>query len=459
MIRGPWATRAAGLALLAALGACARQGAPTGGPQDRRPPLVVSVEPDTFAVVEPGLDRLKVEFNERISERSSTGDLASAVLISPEIPDLEVKHNRSGLEIRIPGGLQADRVYTIRILPEIQDMFGNPMAVPFEWAISTGGRFTVNAVVGQVWDRATGGFLEGVRVVLTPEGVDPDAPPLDYAVRSGNEGLYALRVLPVGAFRVTAFQDSNSDRILDAMEPVGTARDSLGPADTVFLSIPVLMPDTTAAVLAQTEVLDSTVVRLQFDDYLDPTVSLDGVTVGLEPDTVSSAEADSPVAGGPAVAEELPGPARLFHEFQWTQFRDSLQATRDSLLGLEVERARAVGDSARADSLAAAGIEPLPGGPAGPGQGGPPGQTLPDGTPVPQPSLVLLLDGPLPSGVPVRIVLTGVVNLNRLEDGGGAVTALWAPPAPDSVPADTLAAVGDSAAVPDTGRVVLFPRP
>ncbi|UCC24575.1 MAG: Ig-like domain-containing protein [Gemmatimonadales bacterium] len=455
----------AGIVLLAGLGGCARQGAPTGGPEDRRPPLVISVEPDTFAVVEPGLDRFRVRFNERISERSGSGDLASAVVISPEVEEVEVEHHRTSLEIHVRGGLAPGRVYTIRILPEIQDMFGNPMAVPFEWAVSTGGQFTENAVVGQVWDRATGDFLDGVRVVLTPDTGVPEGGAaeaegaLNYAVTSGQEGLFALRLLPEGPFRILAFQDRNSDRILDPTEPVGSTADSLGPADTLFLSLHVLLPDSTPAVLAQGEVLDSMVVRLLFDDFVDPTVELDGVAVSLSPDTTAAADPIDSVLVA-ALPEDLPGVARLFHEGGWAEYRDSLRIVRDSLLLLAVEEALAAGDTAGAAMLASAGIEPLPGESQPGGRPtGDPTAILPDGTPVPQPSIVLLLDGPLPPEAPVRILLSGVVNLNGLPAGGGEASVRWSPTPADTVSADSLAAPPDTAAAPDTGRVGTLPEP
>ncbi|MEJ2540345.1 MAG: Ig-like domain-containing protein, partial [Gemmatimonadota bacterium] len=129
--------RSARVVALLALGSgvvsCARQGAPPGGPEDRRPPVVISVEPDTFARVDPELDRLRIRFNERISRQATGGSLDQAVEISPEVPELEVKHDRQGLDIHIPGGLRPGLTYRVRITPAIRDMFGNPMAVPFEW--------------------------------------------------------------------------------------------------------------------------------------------------------------------------------------------------------------------------------------------------------------------------------------------------------------------------------------
>jgi hypothetical protein len=417
----------------------------------------VEAEPEPFTTVAPGTDELKVRYNERISERSSAGTLEAAVQIVPEVAEYTVSHERDGLNIDIPGGLRPGLTYTVRILPAIQDMFGNPMAGPFEWAFSTGGEFTDNAVVGQIWDRATGQFLPETRVVLT--AADPGtADTARYVVSSGEQGLYALRVLPPGEFQVEAYQDRDRNRIRDAGEPWGAANASLGPADTVFLDVPVLLPDTTPAILAVGELLDSTVVRLAFDDRLDPDSPLSGLTVTLMEDTASAAEspavedAPAPDPGPPA----LPGVERIFHEWEWVSFVDSLSTAQDSAFQARVEALRAAGDTAAADSVAREGMPPLPGGGSGaPADGA---ETLPDGRPVPQPSVVVLLNGPLPAGVPVLVQVAGAVNLNGLPGGGGARSIMRELPPPDTtaldtVPEDTMSA--PATLPPDTGAVLL----
>jgi hypothetical protein len=425
--------------------------------------VVVSVEPDTFALVEPGLDRLRVRFNERISEQATGGTLASAVEISPEVPELRVEHDRRGLDIHIPGGLRPGITYRVRVSPAIRDMFNNPMAVPFEWVFSTGGDFTQNAVVGQVWDRATGEFIEGVRVVLEPDGAGPDS--LLFASRSGDQGLFALRSLPAGSFGVTALLDRNSNREPDGSEAIGQDEvEALGPADTVFLSVSILVPDTTAALLARADALDSLSLQLTFDDFVDPTVPLDDVSFRLAPMPADSMGVLPPQPDGP-----LPQPERVFHAGEWEIYEDSLRAVADSLARVAADSAAAAGGGGvpdpaagepppdptgelpSADSLAGPppgpGIQVPRGIPAGPG-GSQPSEVrvLPDGTPIPDPTVVLLLDGPLPPGIEIEVTVEGITNLNGLDGGGGSRGVTWTPPAPDTIPVDSLPA--DSTGLP-----------
>lgn len=451
-------TRAAAAALVLLAGvACARQGAPAGGIQDRVPPVVVLVEPEPFTQVPVGTDELRIRFNERISERPAGGRLEDAIQIVPEVAEVRVSHQRDGLDIKIPGGLRPGVTYTVRLVPVIQDMFGNSMAGPFEWAISTGGTFSENAVVGQIWDRGSGAFLPDMRVSLFRE---PEAGATDtvrYVVNSGREGLYALRLLPAGDFRVEVFQDRNRNRVMDAGEPRGLSRVALGPTDTVFLSLPVLVPDTTAATLARAEVLDSTLIRVAFDDLLDPGVPLDGVLLSFAADT-SSRRAPDPEAPLPEVdPATFPGAVRAFHEWEWLAYRDSATAALDSAFEARVEGILSRGDTVRADSIRSEGPPTVPGASAPPPDGA--DGILPDGTPVPQPSIVILLDRAVPAGVPLLVRVSGVTNLVGLPGGFGERPIYRELPPPDTAVADTATADTASAAAvpPDTGRVLLFP--
>ena len=90
---------------MALAGACARQGAPPGGPEDRRPPVVIRTEPDTFARLEGFDGPVRFHFDERISERVD-GVLDDAVVVSPATGDVRVSHNRTTLTVDVAGGFR-----------------------------------------------------------------------------------------------------------------------------------------------------------------------------------------------------------------------------------------------------------------------------------------------------------------------------------------------------------------
>ncbi len=230
---------------------CARQQYPPGGGEDELPPAVVSVTPDTFAVVEPGLREIRIRFNERISERPTAGSLEEAVQVSPRTGEIRVEHGRSGLEVELVDGARPGTVYRVTVLPVIQDMFGNTMPEAFEFFFSTGASFTPNVVAGTVSDRITGDPLPGARVDALEVDTDPDGAP--HTALADSAGIFALRYLPDGRYRIQAYDDVNRNARPDEFEASASYTAEVASADTLVLSLAVLEPDTTPPTVAAAE--------------------------------------------------------------------------------------------------------------------------------------------------------------------------------------------------------------
>jgi hypothetical protein len=403
--------------------ACARQGNPPGGTPDRIPPFVISTRPDTFAVVEPFTSSVRVEFNERISERVSGGSMNNAVEVSPRTGEVRVRNRRSAIDISMQGGFIEGVVYRITVLPVVQDMFSNPLREPFEFFFSTGPDFTANALAGVLEDRITLQPVTDARIDAWPEGEDSIA----YTTRSGDEGIFALRGVPAGTYDVVAYLDVNRNFEPDFIEPQGRlSRQELGQADTALVFLDLLQPDTTSAALISAEPVDSTTLEVGFDDFLDPDSSLAGVAVAVladstAPDTLT-----------------VPAVTRVLHSHAYEEYlvalADSLQAVADSLAALEA----AAADSAEAGPEQA----PLPAEPPV-GDEPPVADSIPERL-APSQMVYVLLDGPLTPEGRYRATATGVTNIAGVPDGGGDVPFRG----PELPPPDTLAA--DSLAVPDT---------
>ena len=126
--------RAAAGVAAALLGAaalsCARPGTPRGGPEDRRPPVVIEAEPAPRASVADPNTPIRFRFSERISERPARGVLDDAVLVSPMTGAVQVDHGSEELRVFVAGGLRSGLVYRVTVLPVIVDLFGNRMSEP-----------------------------------------------------------------------------------------------------------------------------------------------------------------------------------------------------------------------------------------------------------------------------------------------------------------------------------------
>ena len=225
-------------------------------------------------------------------------------------------------------------------------------------------------------------------------------------------------------------------------------------ADTSFIDVSVLQPDTTPARLTRAVVVDSVTVLLEFDDNLEP-------------------ESRSDLFGVTLTADETGAPIRVdvFHERDYVRWRDQLQDSFARVDSLEAAR-RAEdalediplsGDTLARDSAAAPAPAPAPPAarsrpvppalPRATGGGRPQGDAraasgealTPDGRPLPSRRLVLRLADFLVVNAGYKVVADNVVNINGIPRGGGeSAVVREPPPAPDSTAAPDTATAPDS---------------
>lgn len=409
------------LALLASVG-CARQGVPPGGPPDFTPPAVVEVTPAPFSTVESGRDPVVVRFSERISERIRTGAPSTAVEISPVTGDTRVKFGRDQIEISVQGGFQPGLVYRVRVLPVVNDMFGNQMREPFEVVFSTGAPLEPSVVAGTVENRITLEPLEDVKVIAVP---DTPGQGLIHVASADAQGIFALRYIPSGSYLVTAFQDVNRNLEVDPFESRDSVLAQIATGDTLFLSFRTLVPDTTPAVLLRAELEDSLELRLGFDDFIDPDLDLSGLDVTF---------VDS--IGNPG---EPPEVGAILHDHELSAFH---MARIDSMALARREEAAA--DSAGAEEQEVPPVQPETAR-AGAETGLP---ELGPGEPLPSQDLIVIFNAPPTPGTEWWVRVRGLENIVGLGGGGG--DRWFSVPMPDTTAAVTDSIPGDSIPVPDT---------
>ncbi len=441
---------------------CAQQGAPPGGPEDLRPPIVVRTIPDTFELLGTLDGSIRFEFDERISERSSSGTLDNAVIISPKTGEVVVGHGSRSLTIELVGGFRPDLVYRVTLLPVVRDLFGNQMRDPFELIFSTGGETVPTTLAGIAWDRITGSGVNDYQVWATP--LDEDS--VVHVAVTDNQGVYAFRYIPGASYEIVAFEDRNADAVLDMMEIQGSRRLLIENGDTVFLNFPVLQPDTTPAALVSASALDSVTLLLEFDDYLDPALILESIDLAVTSEDSTDLVVDS-----------------ILHEHDYLAYvamvMDSL-VVLDSLDAVSQAAAMAAAiaaksDSTIADSIASdigvsqddpeilEAIEPVrrrgppnldgrsvspPSREVSPNSAGGRQASGPDGEQLPARRIILLLGNPVLPDITYNVVINNLENLYGVPLGGGETSFFVAP----AGIADT-ADVVDSILVPDTGIV------
>ena len=390
---------------------CANQGGPPGGPRDLTGPQVVETFPDTFAVVEAFDDEIRIDFDERISERGLQGTLEGAVTISPESGEVEVHHSSRTLSVTMVGGFQPNEVYRVTVQPVVQDLFRNTMVGAFEFIFSTGAEMTPTVLAGSIVDLLTEQPVEGARVTARVEGQSVEGESEDQVIPThiaitDSSGVYAFRYVPAGAYTLTAFVDENRNGEHDGLEPIATGREELSPADTVFLNFSVLAPDTTPALVQTVDVVDSLTLTVVFDDFLDPASELAGVSASLGPDSLGPIEV-----------------VTILHERDYLNRRDEIQDSlhvADSIqfdvTRQRIDSLRTAGDSATAAEIESELTPPRPGAASN-------ARELPTRN-LPKQALYLLLADPLAADQPYELLVGGVTNINGVPGGGGTAEVL-----------------------------------
>lgn len=390
---------------------CANVEAPPGTAPDFEPPTVAERYPAPGSVV-PELDGdAWIRFDEPVQ---APRNLERGLDLSPAW-DWKFNPRVSGFSVRPRDGWRPGVVYRIRIPAGVSDLIRNRTAQAIEWTFSTGPEISETRVDGIVYDRVTVTGVRDARVLFLPADSVP------YSVVSDTGGIYGMRALPPGDYSVIAFEDQNRNRRLDAdREPWDSAAVSLPESNSRYaLELWMVPPDSTPPVLLSAVAFDTVTLVLEFDEPLDPEVSLDSSVVIVRSTTDGSAIGVAGLAVGVASGERGVAPAEAGSDT--TEAREGeAGAGRDTTV---------VGDSVGI-AEPAAGEDTLSvrrsGRPSA-------GRLRSDGLrDLPYPSLVVRLEQALSEDT-FRVSASGIPNLRGLR-GGGDTTFVYVAPLPPEAP-------------------------
>ncbi len=392
----------AGLAALGAFG-CAHVAAPPGGPADSIPPVLIAVQPDSYAVVADFEDDVRFEFDESISERNIQG----SVTLYPFEARPRVKKGKRELKVRPRAGWIAPRIYHVRVEPVIQDLFGNRIEAPIHYVFSTGMPVPGNRVQGVVFDRITDRPLPAGRVDFIQL-----ADTLRYGTVADSAGGFAINTFPTGDYLAIGFDDVNNNLRADDFDRSDTLELSLGAVDTLTLVFKVFRHDSLGPRLTQVEPVDTLTLELRFDGYLDPDSALRARDAELF-----------------ALADSTPLPLdTVLHGWQYTAWRDSLGRARAAAADtLELEAPAAEPPEAEAAALPAAAIPER--------ELGEPGEQVTPEEPqrLPARRIYVVARARIPPGTHV-VRVRRIINLSGLVGGGELSFEPLVPPERDEPP-------------------------
>ena len=249
------------VAIAGAVG-CAGASPPPGGPEDRVPPQLLRVTPDTNAV-NVTAKNVTFQFDETINDRGSGAqELSRRFLISPSDGSVSVSWHRSRIDVRPREGFRPNTAYSVSLLPGLSDLRGNTLKSGATVVFSTGPTIPSGAVTGTVFDWAA----ERPAPLTLVQAETPDS--TLYLAQSDSLGDFAVKPLPPGRYLVRAIIDANGNRALDRNEAF----------DTLTVTVPLAAPielrtalrDTLAPRIGAVNATDSMTLRVPFDRPLDP---------------------------------------------------------------------------------------------------------------------------------------------------------------------------------------------
>ena len=198
------------MALAFVAASCATPMAPSGGPQDRSGPVVVSTVPRDGSI---GFNdrEIRVRFNEYVDIVS----FRNAIRFEPDLNiDYRIRWSGKTARIRLESPLPPNTTMVLVLSPEVKDARGNAMGNPVRVAFSNGDRIDRGGIRVRLLNPETGRRTDQIDVFLYPGEVD-FSKPATYTSQTDTGGYASFRYLPPDTYTMVAVQDRNRNRTWD----------------------------------------------------------------------------------------------------------------------------------------------------------------------------------------------------------------------------------------------------
>lgn len=194
------------------LGACARVGAPTGGPKDTTPPRVVESASTPNLSTRFSARSFELTFDEWITLQ----DVGAQVLVSPPLtkrPEVRLKGKTVIFELAKDEVLRPSTTYTVAFGTAVKDLHeGNP-AKDLRFVFSTGDYLDSLSIRGKVVDAFSGDPVENISVLLYDQAADSviqkERP--YYYTRTDKTGQFRVQNVRAGWFRIVGIDDADQN--------------------------------------------------------------------------------------------------------------------------------------------------------------------------------------------------------------------------------------------------------
>ena len=250
----------AGLLLMAFLAQrCANAVAPSGGPRDERPPVVVEAVPENHNINFIG-KKIEITFDEYITLENANQN----VMISPplsEKPDIKLKNKT--VVIKFKEDLVSNTTYTINFGSAIKDLHEGNLFKDYVYSFSTGDHIDTLGIAGKVLNASDKKPIDGVYVSLyAADRENVDSLPMttipDYITKTDKDGKFSLNGLADQKYLVFALKDANANLYFDLPNEEVAFLDTLVQASCLQKPAPPVMDSTVIdSLVMQVDTLES----------------------------------------------------------------------------------------------------------------------------------------------------------------------------------------------------------
>lgn len=195
--------------------ACARMGsAPTGGPADLAPPMLLDALPQegftNFRQKE-----IVLEFDEYILLQNT-----DKIVVSPKIDKVSYRHHLKRVYVTIEDTLKPDQTYSINFKDAIVDLHESRPIKDYTYYFSTGSKLDSARLAGRVVDAFSLQAVKEASVMLYAKKPEeyPILTPPDYVAKTDTAGLFALQYIKEGCYFMLAGSDENKNYLIEPTE-------------------------------------------------------------------------------------------------------------------------------------------------------------------------------------------------------------------------------------------------
>lgn len=204
---------------------CAKISAPSGGPKDTDPPVILKSQPENSTVLFTGK-----EFVITFDEYVVLDRIAEKFMVSPPLatkPDIRLKGK--SLLVTWDEELADSTTYTFYFQDAIRDNNENNPIPNYQYVFSTGTVLDSLSLTGNVFDAATLEIVEEVMVMMYSNLSDTAPRKLlpAYISRPDPSGGFMISNIKPGHYRLFAVKDLNGNRLYDLDDEIFAFCDSV----------------------------------------------------------------------------------------------------------------------------------------------------------------------------------------------------------------------------------------